>query len=251
MDLPLPAVRPSSSRRLRLALVAALGACGGGWVGGCADDGGPGALAVTPDPIGFGDVPWMTAPTKTVRLTNRGRRELILRDPKFDCSCFYLTKPLPALHLAPGRSVEVEIGFATTKGEPGPFKKTLTVICDDPAVPKVDVAVTGSIVDFRLVAPRDVMLGDGPAAGPAVERRIEVRGGHGSAVKAVATRSSDPALVLTTRDVPEGSDVLVTTAPGRPAGRVAAQVDVTVEVTRGDGSRHRYVEAVTVRGTVK
>ncbi len=209
------------------------------------------ALEVTPDPIDFGSVPWMEAPTKTVVLRNRSARDLLLKDPKFDCSCFFLAKPLPSVRLAPGRSVEVAIAFATTKGTPGPFKKTFTVVCDDPLFPKIDVPMSGTVTDFRQVSPRDLALGDVPVGGPAVERKIEVRGGSGYVARVVEATTVDRALELVAKDVPEGSDVVVRTKPGLKPGAIGAQVRLTLEVHGADGVRHRYAEVVSVRGTVR
>jgi|GEM_PF-3456218 len=250
MDLrrPWPLRGTPALRRLARAaasgLVGALAACGG--------RGGPmPALEVTPNPIEFGNVAWMDAPTKTVVLRNRSARDLLLKDPKFDCSCFFLAKPLPSVRLAPGRSVEVAIAFATTKGTPGPFKKTFTVVCDDPAFPKLDVPMSGTVTDFRQVSPRDVALGDVPADGPVVEKKVEVRGGSGYVARVVEATTADRALEVVAKDVPEGSDVVVRTKTGLKPGAIGAQVRLTLEVHGADGVRHRYTEVVSVRGTVR
>lgn len=236
------------ARRAAVALLASVGAP----LVACGQASGPTpALDVAPNPIDFGQVAWMEAPSKTVVLHNRSARDLLLKDPKFDCSCFFLAKPLPSVRLTPGRSVEVTIAFATTKGTPGPFKKTFTVVCDDPAFPKIDVPVIGTVVDFRQVSPRDVALGDVPAAGPAVERRIEVRGGSGYGAKVVEATTHDPALELVTKDVPDGSDVVVRSKTGLKPGAIGAQVRLTVEVRGADGAARRYAEVVSVRGTVR
>lgn len=242
-------MNPAPPRRafvavLAAALAAAVGACGG--------SGGPQpALEVFPNPIDFGNVPWMEAPSRTVVLRNRSSRDLLLKDPKFDCSCFFLAKPLPSVRLTPGRSVEVTIAFATTKGTPGPFKKTFTVISDDPAFPKVDVPVSGTVTDFRQVSPRDLALGDVAVGGPPVEKKVEVRGGSGYVARAVEATTHDAALELVLKDVPDGTDVLVRTKPGLKPGAIGAQVRLTLEVYGADGVRHRYVEVVSVRGTVR
>lgn len=240
---------PPPTRRAALVALAALVAAG---LGACGGRGGPeAALEVDPNPIDFGNVPWMEVPTRTVVLRNRSSRNLLLKDPKFDCSCFFLAKPLPTVQLGPGRSVEVAIAFATTKGTPGPFKKTFTVICDDPAFPKVDVPVSGTVTDFRQVSPRDLSLGDVPVAGPSVEKKIEVRGGSGYVARAVDATTHDPALELVRADVPAGTDVTVRTKPGLKPGAIGAQVRLTLEVYGADGVRHRYDEVVSVRGTVR
>ena len=76
-------MKPAPTRRAVVAaLVAALGAA----LGSCGGHGGPQpALEVTPNPIDFGNVPWMETPTRTVVLRNRSSRDLLLKDPKFDC----------------------------------------------------------------------------------------------------------------------------------------------------------------------
>lgn len=239
-----PRRRRSALAALGGALVVALASCDG-------RSGPEPALEVTPNPIDFGNVPWMETPTRTVVLRNRSSRDLLLKDPKFDCSCFFLAKALPSVRLTPGRAVEVTIAFATTKGTPGPFKKTFTVISDDPAFPKVDVPVSGTVTDFRQVSPRDLALGDVAVAGPPVEKKFEVRGGSGYVARAVEATTHDPALELVLKDVPDGTDVLVRTKPGLKPGAIGAQVRLTLEVYGADGVRHRYTEVVSVRGTVR
>jgi hypothetical protein len=241
----------TAARSLRRVL-AALASAGAVALASCGGRGGPEpALVVTPDPIDFGRVPWMETPTKKVVLRNRSSRDLLLKDPKFDCACFFLATPMPSVRLTPGRSVEVSIAFATTKGAPGPFKKTFTVICDDPAFPKLDVPISGTVTDFRQVSPRDLALGDVPVAGPPVEKKFEVRGGSGYVARAVEATTHDPALALALKDVPEGTDVLVRTKPGLKPGAIGAQVRLVLEVYGVDGVRHRYDDVVSVRGTVR
>lgn len=215
---------------------------------------GPGApsgpIVVTPNPLDFGRVSWTSTPTQTVTLRNASRRALVLKDPKFDCPCFFVAKAPPVVRLQPGQTVEMIVGLSSIKGEPGPFKKTLTVVCDDPKQPTLDVPVVGAIVDVRRIAPRDVDLGHVDAGGEPVERVVTVRGGSGYVARAVSATTSESALELETRDVPEGSDVLVRTRRDAPSRRIGAEVKLLIEVKGPDGKTTSYTERVAVRGTI-
>lgn len=219
-------------------------------VPGCGPQPPSGPILVTPNPLDFGRVPWTSTPTQTVTLRNASPRALVLRDPKFDCPCFFVAKAPSAVRLQPGQTVEMLVGLSSIKGEPGPFKKTLTVVCDDPKQPTLDVPVVGAIVDVRRIAPRDVDLGEVVAGGEPVERVVTVRGGSGYVARAVSATTSESALELETRDVPEGSDVLVRTRRDAPARRLGAEVKLLVEVKGPDGKATRYTEVVAVRGTI-
>jgi len=211
-----------------------------------------GALEAIPSPIDFGDVPWLERTDTTVTIRNRSdHRVLLATTPTFTCSCFSLGKPLATFSLDPGASIELKILFATELGTAGRFHKTMSVRSDDPEVPELKVPVIGRITDFRSVDPRQVALGVVPAAGPAVERIVEVRGGHGWRVKATEARSSDARLTVGVRDVAGGSDVDVRTVVGAKPGRIGAQLQLTLEVTGEDGATRTHTDTVWATGEIR
>jgi hypothetical protein len=195
--------------------------------------------------------PWLEVGEQVVVVRNASNRDLILKDPTFDCSCFYLTKGLGSVRLPPGGSTSITLGIASTKTSPGRFHKTMTFLCDDPRQPKVDVPLVGEIADFRQVSPRDLALGDVEIAGPAVAKTVEVRGGSGSTVKVVDVATDDPSLAAVVKPVPDGSDIEVRTTDKLRKGSLGAVVRMTIEVRGTDGVVRRYPDAVAVRATVK
>ena len=208
-----------------------------------------GALEAIPNPVDFGDVPWLERRDIQVTIRNRSdHRVLLATTPTFNCSCFSLGTPLSTFSLDPGASVELKILFATELGTAGRFHKTIFVRSDDPEVPELKVPVIGRITDFRSVDPRQVTLGVVPAAGPAVERVVQVRGGHGWRVKATGAKSSDARLTAEVKEVPEGADVVVRTVVGAKPGRIGAQIQVTLEVTGDDGATRTHTETVWATG---
>lgn len=211
-----------------------------------------GALEVIPDPIDFGDVPWLERREKKVTIRNRSdHRVLIVTTPTFNCSCFNLGKPLSTFALEAGATVDLLILMATELGTAGPFHKTMGVRSDDPEVPELKVPMIGRITDFRSIDPRQVAFGQVPVAGPPVERVIEVRGGHGYRVKATAARASDTRLETTLKDVLDGTDVVVRTAVGAAAGRIGAQIQLTLEVSGESGAPRTHTETVWVTGEIR
>jgi hypothetical protein len=186
-----------------------------------------------------------------IEVRNVSNREVLLRDLKFDCSCFTATRPADATRLPPGQATRLEVRLFTPKTTPGRFRKTFTVESSDPVVPRLDVPVVGNITDFRSVTPRELEFGAVDASGPPVERTIEVRGGHGSEVAVVEASASDPRLETVLRPVSGGTDVVVHTRKDPAKGRISAQVRLTLEVARPDGRRQRYTDSVWVNGEVK
>ncbi len=211
-----------------------------------------GALEAIPSPVDFGDVPWLERTDTTVTIRNRSdHRVLLATTPTFTCACFSLGKPLSTFSLDAGESVELKILFATELGTAGRFHKTMSVRSDDPEVPELKVPVIGRITDFRSVDPRQVALGVVPAAGPAVERVVAVRGGHGWRVKVRAAKSSDARLTAEVKDAPDGSDVVVRTVVGAAPGRIGAQIQLTLEVTGEDGATRTHTETVWATGDIR
>lgn len=243
-----------ASRRLLLLAALALAAAVGGavwWFLGRPPEPPRSALVVTPDPIDFGDVPWLETATRRIEVRNRSSREVLLRDPKPNCSCFALVRTFSTVRLLPGQTTDFEVVLLTQKAQPGKLHKAFTIASDDPVAPKLDVPVVGAIVDFRSVSPKELFLGDMDPAAPPPGRTVAVRGGSGYAVTAVAAQSSDPRLAVTRTEVEGGTDVVVALQKGAAKGPIGAQVRLTLEVKGAAGEPRRYTDSVVVRGAVK
>jgi hypothetical protein len=218
-------------------------------------------LFVEPDPMDFGDVPWLDSPTKRIRLTNRTDHAVMVRNPHFTCSCFaLLTQVPPSIH--PGTSVELTVQMWSRMGTPGRFHKELTFETDDPTVGTLAVPVVGTIVDFRSVTPTQVVLGAIRPDDDPVRKVVEVRGGSGYAVHVASAKTSDARLSIEVKPVEGGADVIVTTAAKPSKGWISAQMKLELDVgpspgvaagggAAAGGGTHRYVETVSVSGEVK
>lgn len=208
------------------------------------------SLVIEPDPLDFGDVPWLESPKRTVTIANRSDHEVMLRNPKFTCSCFAILEPLPAA-LRPGASTTFEVQMWSRMGTPGRFHKKLSIETDDPARSLVEVAVTGSIVDFRSIEPMQVVLGAVAADDDPLEKTVAVRGGSGSVVRVVSAVATDPRLSVEVKPLPDGADVVVRTARKPAKGFVSTVVRLELDVGPEGGAKHRYTESVRVSGEFK
>ena len=210
------------------------------------------ALIVDPDPLDFGVQLWTENPEMAVKVTNRSDRVVTLQDPTFNCSCFVLTAPLQKSKLRPGETIDLRVVMRTEGKEAGPFHKTMTVVSDDPVRPRLDTPIVGDVVDFREIKPRQTAIGKVKSDGPAVERRITVRGGSGSSV-AVKSAVPDDAkrLTVAVEKGPDGADLLVRTVPGAPKGAFSVLIRLVLDVRTGGRASHDYSELVWVTGEVE
>lgn len=205
------------------------------------------SISIEPDPIDFGDVPWLESPQRTVRVVNRSDHEVLLRNPRFTCTCFGILTPLPAA-LRPGASGTFEVQMWSLKGTPGRFHKELMIDTDDPAMPTLRTPVIGTITDYRSITPAHVLLGAIEADADPVEKKVEVRGGSGYVVSVTKAVPSDKRLAVEVRAVPDGSDLIVRTVAKPEKGFVSALVRLTVEVGEASGPKRTYTEHVRVSG---
>jgi len=223
------------------------------------DEGPRPALEVTPNPLDFGAVPWLSAATKRVTIRNRSREEIVLRDPHFDCSCFSVVQGLGLLRLSPGQSTSVEVLLHSQKAEPGRFHKTLTIESNDPVKPKLDVPVLGTITDFREVSPRQVLFGDVTADSEPVTKTVTVRGGKNWRVAVTGVSTTASWLEVTTTPTSDGAELALTTKKGMPGaskGAVDAQVVMTLDVSGGVGAAaddppRRYPDSLWARAVYR
>lgn len=246
-----------SARRRTFALfvVASLVVAGGvAWVVAHRGAGGGGDVVVEPDPIEFGAHPYGDRVDKVVRVVNRSDQAVTIRDPTFDCGCFMLVTPPPTLRIEPGIAIELTLRMETTKAFPGAFRKTMTVQVDAPVRATLAVPVLGEVIDYREITPRDVAFGLVPAAGPAAERRVTVRGGKGgSKIDVESAVSQEPRVVsVAVEPGKDGADLVLRTVAGASPGRFRMQVALVLAVRKGDGGEpHRYDETIWVTGELR
>jgi hypothetical protein len=213
-----------------------------------------GGLTVEPNPVEFGAQRYGERIDKKVTIVNRSSGPVTFADPTFDCSCFMLLSPPAKNRLEAGESLDVTIRMDTTKAYPGRFVKTMTLHGKSPARRDVDVHVTGEVLDFREIQPRQVAFGAVASDAAPVEKRVSVRGGKGgSHVEVTHAVGADPSRVaVSVERGKEGADVVLRTVKGAPKGRFDFQVLLDLSVRQGDaGEPHAYTETVWVTGEVK
>lgn len=244
---------PTLHRRLRpaLALAVVAGLAGFAALGSCSKDTPVTAsLVVEPSPLDFGDVVWLDSPRRTVTIRNRSDHEVMLRNPKFTCSCFAILTPLPAM-LRPGGSTTFVVQMWSRMGTPGRFHKSMTIETDDPMLTLVETPVIGSIIDYRSVDPTQVLLGAIEEGADPVVKTVKVRGGSGFVVSVASAAVSDPRLKVEVKAVADGADVTIRTLAKPTKGFVSSLVKLELDVGPVDGVKHRYTENVRVSGEFK
>lgn len=215
-----------------------------------------GALVVDPDPITFPTAHWGERLQRTFTLTNRSDHPVLVKDPRFSCSCFRLEHPMPFAKMAPGDSFTFDLTMETAmSGSPGTVRKEMTVESDDPVTPKLVVPVVGHLTAYRTIEPRSVTLGtvdSAPAATAPAEQKVSVRAGSGFTVEVVKAEADDKARVATAVTPAEGgSDVVVHAVPGAPAGPIASAVRLTLHVREKGGEPETVSDSVWVTGRVR
>ena len=206
-------------------------------------------LEVTPNPIVFGDVAYQEQVEKDIVLTNRGDREVMLKSPSFDCSCFQLQR-FPASILRAGESVTLRLVMLTGRTDAREFHKTLTIVSDDPASPLV-VPIEGEVIEYLSVTPREIALGPVPGKAEPFAKTIRVRAGKGFVVNVLEPQTTDARLTIEVKPVDGGADVVVRTVPGAGLGRLNAQVVVPYTVEGRGKPPYASKAVVAVTGEIQ
>ncbi|MCH2224870.1 MAG: DUF1573 domain-containing protein [Crocinitomicaceae bacterium] len=86
----------------------------------------------------FGDVESGSENTTRFKVTNTGKRPLIIEDVSASCGCTLPEKPEKPI--APGESDDIVVTFKPKPGQKNEIKKTVTVTANtDPAVSQVEI----------------------------------------------------------------------------------------------------------------
>ena len=100
------------------------------------------SIEVSPATLDFGSVPVKQTKDLKVVVSNKGAAALHVSSFKTSTSTFSVTAPSTLTQVDAGKSVELTLRFAPQIS--GPASDTLTLATDDPAKPKVTVALTGT-----------------------------------------------------------------------------------------------------------
>jgi hypothetical protein len=212
-----------------------------------------GALVVDPDPLVFPTARWGDRITRSFTLTNRSNRSVLVKDPAFSCACFRVDRPSPFAVFQPGQSWKFDVVMETAQsGSPGLVRKEMTIVSDDPVMPKLVVPVVGRLTAYRTIEPQSVSVGNVDPAADSPEKRVAVRAGQGFTVAVVKAESDDVRRVATdVRPVEGGADVFVRSVRGAPPGPIGVQVRLTLRIQEKDGEPETVNETVWVAGRVK
>ena len=101
-------------------------------------------LSLSANLIKFGNVKAGTVLDREIKLTNTGKKELIIRHAQSNCSCLTITPGLRVLK--PGQETAVKISLNTT-GRTGPQNKSITIYSTDPQNPVQRVTFTAGVVN--------------------------------------------------------------------------------------------------------
>jgi hypothetical protein len=195
-----------------------------------------GNVVVTPDPIEFGEAALGTFTEREATIENRGKESVLLRDPTFDCPCFFLlSRPLSSLR--PREKTTFRIGMDPSKaGDARRFRKTMTVITSDPTAPRVEVPVVGEVVHKYAVDREAIAFGAVDAAKGDAPQRFVLRSGPGWQVRVDDAFSTDARFDVQAVAAEGGWDVVVTPKAdaAAPKGKAEAQVHVALTVSGHD-----------------
>lgn len=212
-----------------------------------------GALVVSPDPIEFPTTRWGERAQRSFTVTNRSKRTVLVKDPRFSCGCFRLERPMPFSQMRPGDSATLDLILDSAQsGSPGRLHKEMTIESDDPAMPKLVVPIVGHLTAYRTVEPRSVTFGTVDPAGDVVERKVAVRADQGFTVSVLAAEADDKKRVaVESKAVDGGADVFIRSVKGAPVGPIGAQVRLTLRVEEKDREPVTVAESVWVSGRVQ
>jgi hypothetical protein len=235
--------RPPLLRTAAVALLAALGACGAS-----PDDDG---LSIAPASIEFGTVSHGDVVRRTLTLTNRTGRDVMILAVDKNCSCFYVD-PAYRRTLAPGQSTDVHVDYVSGQAPPQVLRgKELTIKTDIPGAGPRKVGLKGeSHAPWSLDRESIPFQAFKSASGP-TPQTVKIRTRAGYTVKVVAAAPSNPRLLdVEVREVADGADAVLSLKPGaKGEGVVNENVVFKIQVTGHGVTARPYEPQVAIRGT--
>ena len=105
-------------------------------------------LGFSPSRLDFGELGPVETAERAVMVENAGTAPVRILRVRACCGA---KASMSVRELAPSSSAELRVSV-TTGVKPGPFRKTVTVLSDDPARPMFSLAIVGSVRDTRPAA---------------------------------------------------------------------------------------------------
>lgn len=100
-------------------------------------------LALSANMVRFGNVKAGVVLEREIKITNMGKKELIIRHAQSNCSCLTVTPSRSVLQ--PGQETSIKISL-DTKGRTGPQNKSLTIYSNDPQNPVQRITFTAGVL---------------------------------------------------------------------------------------------------------
>jgi hypothetical protein len=101
-------------------------------------------LSLSANMVKFGNVKAGTILERDIKITNTGKKELIIRHAQSNCSCLTVTPGLRVLK--PGQEISLKITL-DTKGRTGPQNKSVTIYSTDPQNPVQRITFTTAVLN--------------------------------------------------------------------------------------------------------
>ena len=101
-------------------------------------------LTLSANVIKFGNVKAGTVLDREIKISNIGKKELIIRHAQSNCSCLTVTPGLRVLK--PGQETSMKISL-DTKGRTGPQNKSVTIYSTDPQNPVQRITFTTAVLN--------------------------------------------------------------------------------------------------------
>jgi hypothetical protein len=167
------------------------------------------AIEVAPASLNFGNVRVGQVRDLLLTVRNVGEAQLTVSSITSNNALFSVTSPTGSFNLAPGASTLVNLRFAPTSA--GVKTALLSLNSNDPSLPRVDVALTGTgLAPFIEVTPASLSFGN-IATGESKTLPITVRNTGNTTLNISSITSSDPqftiSLLTTNFSLPAGSSV--------------------------------------------
>lgn len=204
----------------------------------------PPSLAVSPDPLDFGEVFAGDKPMASLKVTNKGAADLHLLGIAFNCGCTLSRIVLPSGEereivkdrelgvLKSGETAALKIAFST-QGLIGDLKRKLTIRSNDPQRGELDLKMTIRIKSPCNVEPAIVDFGE-VLKGTSVTKKVTITSAGIGAFKMIGVKHLPPYITYEKNRIDDRSIELLFHIEGKTAaGRVQLKPVVEIEAEKG------------------
>lgn len=101
------------------------------------------SIFIEMDNVDYGTIEKGSDPLRTINVTNKGAKPLLIQDCSASCGCTVPTCPREPI--MPGKSAKISIKYDTNKL--GVINKSVTIISNDPKAPAKTIQVKGNVIN--------------------------------------------------------------------------------------------------------